>query len=188
MSVGERVKSIRTERGMTVAALADLTGLSKGLISQVENNKTSPSIATLEKIAEGLKVPAAYLLLKACEAIQVVRSGERMVYRFGPDGLKVEILSGHSPHSLKAVLVEFPPGTTTGCDAHAHGGEEFHLILEGEILAEQGDRSVVLKTGDAFHWKGCIPHRIKNVGETTARVLAVTSASMGEVLGQETEI
>lgn len=188
MSVGDRIKSMRLARGLTVAALAELTGLSKGLISQVENDKTSPSLATLEKLAEGLGTPAAYLLLKADERIAVVRRTDRPFSLHGPDQIKVEVLSGRTARSLKAVLVEFPPGTQTGCANHAHGGEEFHFVLEGRVTAIQGDEEVVLEAGDAFHWKGCIPHRVLNAGDTVARVLAVTSASMSQVLGEESEL
>lgn len=187
MQVGHRIKTLRNTQGMSLAALAEQTGLSKALISQIETEKTSPSLATLERLADGLGVPAAYLLLKAEERIQVVRAGERPVYTFGPDRIEVQILSGRTARHLKAIVAEMPPGTATGNAAHAHGGEEFHLVLEGRIEATQGDESVVLEAGDAFHWKGCIPHRVVNIGPGVARVLAVTSASMMEVIGEESE-
>lgn len=188
MQVGERIKAIRAAQGLTVGALAERTGLSKGLISQVENDKTSPSLATLERLAEGLGVPAAYLLFQPEERMQVVRAPDRAEYRFGPDQLKVAVLSGRTARHLKAVLVELPAGTATGCDSHAHGGEEFHLVLEGRIEAIQGDQSATLEAGDAFHWKGCIPHRVVNPGPGPARVLAVTSGSVMEVVGEESDL
>jgi transcriptional regulator with XRE-family HTH domain len=188
MQVGDRIKAVRNSIGLSVGALAERSGLSKALISQIENGKTSPSLSTLDRLADSLGVPAAYLLIKPDERIQVVRSGERLVYRFGIDQINVEVLSGRTARHLKAILVGFPPGTSTGNEAHAHGGEEFHFVLEGRILAIQGDEEVELEAGDAFHWKGCIPHRVINRGEATARVLAVTSASLMEVMGEESEI
>lgn len=188
MQIGDRIKTVRNSVGLSVAALAERTGLSKALISQIENDKTSPSLSTLNRLAEGLGVSAAYLLIKPTERIQVVRSSERPVYTFGADRIAVQVLSGREARHLKAVLVEFPPGTATGNEAHAHGGEEFHLVLEGRVEATQGDESVVLETGDAFHWKGCIPHRVVNIGTGVARVLAVTSATMMEVIGEESEV
>lgn len=185
MLVGSHIKALRTVRAMTVAALATQTGLSKGLISQVENDKTSPSLATLDRIAKGLDVPVSYLLIKPEEGIQVVRASERAVYQHGPDQLRVEVLSGRTARNLKAIVVEFPPGTNTGCQPHSHGGEEFHLVLEGTIEASSGLDTVKLETGDAFHWKGCTPHRIVNAGDGVARILAVTSGSVGEVIGEE---
>jgi transcriptional regulator with XRE-family HTH domain len=184
MQIGERVKAVRTGLGLTVGALAERSGLSKALISQIENDKTSPSLTTLERLARGLDVPAAYLLLQPDEQIQVVKAEERPVYRFGADQIKVEVLSGRTARHLKAILVEFPPGTATGDESHAHGGEEFHLLLQGRLQAFQGERMVELKAGDAFHWKGCIPHRVVNPGQEIAQVLVVTSATMLEAMGE----
>jgi transcriptional regulator with XRE-family HTH domain len=151
MQVGDRIKTVRNSLGLSIGALAECSGLSKALISQIENDKTSPSLSTLDRLADGLGVPVAYLLIKPDERIQAVRAGERLVYRFGADQIKVEVLSGRTARHLKAVLVEFPPGTSTGNEAHAHGGEEFHFVLEGQILAIQGDESVELEAGDSFH-------------------------------------
>lgn len=175
--VGDQVRAVRTQRGLTVGALAEKCGLSKGLISQVENGKTSPSITTLERIAAGLGVPAAYLLLRPEQRVQVVRAGERTQVRYGPDRLKLEWLTTRSSRQLKAVLVEMEPGSSSGDPTHAHKGEEFHLVLEGQVRAEQGGDIVTLKAGDAFHWFGCIPHRVVNVGDSAARVLVVTFAT-----------
>lgn len=188
MLVGERIKSIRIGRGLTVASLADRTGLSKGLISQVENDKTSPSLSTLAKIAEGLGVPPAYLLMQAEEGIAVVRGGERSVYQFGPDQIKVELLTCRSAKQLRAVLVEFLPGTSTGEDSHAHPGEEWALVLEGRLQVVQGEHSVVVEPGDAWSWKGCVPHRVINVGESIARVISVTSNASSDNFSDESEM
>jgi len=185
MLVGSHIKAFRIGRGMTVAALAAQTGLSKGLISQIENDKTSPSLATLDRIAQGLDVPVSYLLLRPADGIQVVRAAERAIYQHGPDQLRVEVLSGRTARNLKAVVVEFPPGTNTGCEPHSHGGEEFHFVLEGTVEAFSGRDKVKLEVGDSFHWRGCTPHRIVNVGDGTARILAVTSGSVGELIGEE---
>jgi len=187
LTVGDRIKAARTGRGLTVGALAERTGLSKGLISQVENDKTSPSLVTLERLAEGLGVPAAYLLLKDEERIQVVRANERPQINFGCDKVKVEVLSGRAARHLKAMLVELPVGICTGNEGHAHGGEEFSLVLEGRVQVTQGDETVVMDPGDAFHLKGCIPHRVANVGNTTARIISVATASMLEVIGEDTQ-
>lgn len=188
MQVGARLKSLRIGQGLTVGALAEQTSLSKGLISQIENDKVSPSLASLERLAQGLSVPVAYLLLRPADAIQVMRANQRPVYRVpveggrGPDQLRVEVLYDGS-RNLKAALIELPPGTVSGCDSHAHPGEEFHLVLEGRVRAMQAEQAVDLDTGDAWHWHGCTPHRVANIGEGTARLLVITSASMAEGVG-----
>lgn len=142
------------------------TGLSKGFISNVENNNTSPSINTLNTIASFLGVPLPYLLLEKKHNMRVVRNNSRRKSSF--NGLKIEHLT--SKGGLRMMMVEFPPGTTIG-EPHSHEGEECHLILEGKILAEQGEDSVIVEAGDSFSWNASVPHYVKNVGDVKAVVL-----------------
>lgn len=71
MDIGATIRAIRKRKNITIAQICDTTGLSQGFMSQVETNKTSPSIATLENIAQALKVPLAYLLLKKKNACRL---------------------------------------------------------------------------------------------------------------------
>lgn len=129
-------------------------------MSQVETNKTSPSIATLENIAEALEVPLAYLLLK---------KEERMQTSSGPDELKVSHLA--TTKHVRMMIVEIPPGSSTGEKPRAHEGEEVHLVMKGQIFAEQGEEGVILTEGDSFSWNACTPHKVKNIGEETALIM-----------------
>lgn len=181
MSLGTRIRVTRNQKGITLQEIADRTGLSKGFICQLENDKSSPSLHALEKIAGALNVPMAYLFLTPEEQIHVVRAGERQECQYGPDHLRVQLLSANR-RVLKMIVVEFPPNTATGGDSHAHDGEECHYVLEGTIRASQGDQQVVLTVGDSFHWNGFLPHRIENLGTSLARVLCVTQAAMEDVL------
>lgn len=180
MSLGARIRLTRTQKGITLQELSDRSGLSKGFICQLENDKSSPSLQALEKIAGALAVPMAYLFLTSEERIHVVREAERPEYRTGPEGLQVQLLSANR-RNLKMMLVELPPGATLGGENHAHEGEECHLIVEGSIRATQGNESVLLKAGDSLHWNGFIPHRMENAGTTVAKVLCVTSGHMDDI-------
>ncbi|MFC0211401.1 helix-turn-helix domain-containing protein [Paenibacillus chartarius] len=169
MDIGSTIRSIRKRKNITIAQICEETGLSQGFMSQVETNKTSPSIATLESIAKALKVPLAYLLLRKEERMQIVRKDERRMTSSGPDRLKVGHLS--ATKNVRMMLVELPPGTSTGEQPHAHEGEEVHLVISGKIYAEQGEDSAEFFEGDSFSWNACIPHSVRNVGEETAVVL-----------------
>lgn len=142
------------------------TGLSKGFISNVENNNTSPSINTLQTIASFLEVPLPYLLLEKNQHMRVVRKDARMTSSF--NDLQIEHIS--SMGGLKIRSVEFPPGASIG-DAHAHEGEECHLVLEGKVLAEQGEDSIILEEGDSFSWNASVPHTVTNIGDGKSVVL-----------------
>lgn len=180
-SLGARIRQTRTQRAITLQELSDRSGLSKGFICQLENDKASPSLQALEKLSTGLGVPIAFLFLTAEEKIHVVRESERQEYRIGPEGLLVEMLSAHR-RNLKMLVMHIPAGSSTGGEGHAHEGEECHLVLEGTVRATQGNESYVLKVGDSFHWNGFVPHRIENIGQVMAKVLSVTSGAMETML------
>ncbi|MFC4303236.1 helix-turn-helix domain-containing protein [Cohnella boryungensis] len=169
MDIGSTIRTIRQRKKITIAQICAETGLSQGFMSQVETNKTSPSIATLDNIANALKVPLTYLLMKKDERMSIVRKEERKTTTSGSESLKVEHLC--SSKTLKLRLVEFPPGASTGETPHAHKGEEVHMVIRGKMLAEQGEDSALLEEGDSFSWNACIPHRVTNVGDETGLVL-----------------
>ncbi|WP_410511228.1 XRE family transcriptional regulator [Paenibacillus sp. BR2-3] len=169
MDIGSTIRSIRKRKNITIAQICDATGLSQGFMSQVETNKTSPSISTLENIALALKVPLAYLLLKKEDRMGIVRKNERRITTSGAENLKVEHLS--STKNVRMRLVEFPPGASTGDEPHAHEGEEVHLVIKGRIYAEQGEDAAEFGEGDSFSWNACTPHVVRNIGDDTAIVL-----------------
>jgi transcriptional regulator with XRE-family HTH domain len=182
MSLGARIRLTRTQKSITLQELSDRSGLSKGFICQLENDKASPSLQALEKLSSGLGVPIAYLFLSTSDKVHVVRENERQEYRVGgPEGPLVQLLSG-SRRNLKMMLMTIPPGMGTGGENHAHEGEECHWVLEGTVRYTQGGESVVLYPGDSLHWNGFVPHMLENVGPGAARVLCVTSGTMEEML------
>ncbi|WP_102349053.1 helix-turn-helix domain-containing protein [Bacillus sp. Marseille-P3661] len=166
MDIGSKIRAIRNRKKITIAQMCEETGLSKGFISNVENNNTSPSIQTLQTIATFLDVPLPYLLLEKKQHMRVVRKAERSYTT--TNNYKVEHIASRG--GLRMVSVEFPPGAELG-ESHAHEGEECHLILEGKVLAQQGEDSYILETGDSFSWNASVPHFVKNIGEETAFVL-----------------
>lgn len=181
MSLGNRIRQTRTHKGITLQELSERSGLSKGFICQLENDKASPSLQALERLSSSLGVPIAFLFLSDEEKIHVVRAHERQGYSVGGDGLNVQFLSARG-RNLKMMMIELAPGASTGGDNHAHEGEECHLVIEGMVRYMQGTESVVLTAGDSLHWNGYIPHRVENCGTTTSRLLCVTSGSMEHML------
>lgn len=165
LDIGAKIRAIRNRKKITISQMCEGTGLSKGFISNVENNNTSPSINTLSTIATFLDVPLPYLLLEKKQHMRVVRKEERTNSSF--NHLKIEHLA--SKGGLRTMIVEFPPGTSIG-EPHSHEGEECHLVLEGKILAEQGEDSFIVEEGDSFSWNASVPHYVKNIGDSKAVV------------------
>ncbi|WP_226037613.1 helix-turn-helix domain-containing protein [Aquibacillus saliphilus] len=172
MDIGTTIKSIRNRKKITIAQMSEGTGLSKGFISNMENNNTSPSINTLHAVAQFLSIPLPYLLLEKDQRMRIVRKDEREFTTHNKHNLKVEHLT--SKGGLQMKRVTFPPQASTGDAPHAHEGEESHLVLQGKILAEQGEDSVILEEGDSFSWNASVPHFAKNIGDELAVVLIAT--------------
>lgn len=169
MDIGSSIRTIRKRKNITIAQICEATGLSQGFMSQVETNKTSPSIATLEGIAKALNVPLAYLLLQKEERMGIIRQADRRITTSGPERLKVAHLSASK--NVRMMIVEMPPGGSTGDAPHAHEGEEVHVVMQGRIYVEQGEDSAELSVGDSFSWNACVPHVVRNIGDELAIVL-----------------
>ncbi|MDP4164573.1 MAG: XRE family transcriptional regulator [Bacillota bacterium] len=168
MNIGSKIRAIRNRKKITIAQMCEETGLSKGFISNVENNNTSPSISTLQAIASFLKVPLPYLLLENEQHMKVNRKRERKYTTTNEGSLIIEHLA--SKAGLRMMQVTVPPGASTG-EKIAHEGDECHLVLQGKILAEQGEDSFIIEEGDTFSWNASVPHFVKNIGDIPAIVL-----------------
>lgn len=178
MQLGKKIRDLRLRRGLTVQQLAEATGLSKGFISQVENSRTSPSLATLQDLARALETSVAYLVVEEEQVPYVVRAGERPCLQIGGNTSRVEVLSAQPKRNLELILCELPPGVTAGDKRHYHHGEEVVLVTEGRVSITCGEHVLMLEPGDSCHYDGRVPHALENAGEVTAKVLiAMTPAA-----------
>jgi transcriptional regulator with XRE-family HTH domain len=178
MQMGKKIRDLRLRRGLTVQQLAGATGLSKGFISQVENHRTSPSLATLHDLARALSTSAAYLVVEEDQVPCVVRAGERPSVLVGGNTSRVEVLSARPKRNLELIQIELPAGLEAGDHRHYHHGEQCLLCVEGQVRLTCGDHIIELAPGDSCHFDGRVPHAMENRGTGTARVLiAMTPAA-----------
>jgi transcriptional regulator with XRE-family HTH domain len=180
MQLGKKIRDLRCRRGLTVQQLAAASSLSKGFISQVENDRTSPSLATLRDLARALDTTVAYLVVEDDQAPHVVRGRERPVVPSQPTRSRIEVLSAQPRRNLELLHVELPPGGSAGSEQHFHYGEECLLCLEGRVKVTCGDHDLMLEAGDSCHYEGRVPHTIENVGPTAARILIATTPATFE--------
>ncbi len=171
MKLGKKIRSIRLSRGKSIPEVAGASGLSRGFISQVENERASPSISSLEKIAAALDVPLPYLLLREEDEPRIIHRSQRHRVRLGEKGVNVEVLTPYGQNAVEMICMRIPPGATSSRVHRAHEGKECHLVVEGEVQANYGGRVYNLKEGDSFIWDGSVPHRLRNVGRKTAVVI-----------------
>jgi transcriptional regulator with XRE-family HTH domain len=171
MNLGKRLAELRRKRGLATGELAARAKVTSGFISQVEHNRTSPSLATLQRVAAALDVPLTYLLLEDDLHPQVVRQHERQVIPLGQEGLCASLVSPLLSRELELVVLDLPRGTVSWPQSRSHEGQECHLVLRGTIRAYYGDESYLLEEGDSILWDGTVPHRMENVGDGAAQLL-----------------
>jgi transcriptional regulator with XRE-family HTH domain len=169
--VGMQIRRLRTDRGLTLAQVSNLTGLNVGYLSQVETDKASPSLETLAALAEAFAVPISWLLVDAAPPPRIVRRADRRVEARG-DAFRLEEVDGGHARNLRIVEGIIAPGARSSLMSDS--GEEHHLVLEGRIRLRQGDFVADLGPGDYLVWDGTFPHEGENTGATPARVLIMT--------------
>src|SRR5439155_2149480 len=158
MQLGKRIRDLRFRRGLTVQQLAEASGLSKGFISQVENDRTSPSLATLRDLARALETSIAFLVIEDDQKPHVVRERERPRFQFGNNGSSVEILSAQPKRNLELLMADLPLGSSTGGNRPYQQGEICLVCLGGQVRFSTGGHTVVLEPGDSCHYDGRAPH------------------------------
>ena len=181
-SVGPRVKALREAMGLSLRDLAERSGVSAPMLSQVERGETSPTLAVAAKIAAGLELSLSQLLrLDEGRHVVVVRSGERRARR--RLGHLVEELSPPLPgqradvsvHTLEAGAATGGPGDPP---MHEPGARETAVVLEGSIdLLIDGERHE-LREDDSVTFDADLPHHFENNAGSEARFLAVVAAGL----------
>lgn len=171
VNVGARLKALRTERNLSQRDLAASSGVTNGMISMIEQNKHSPSVATLNRITDALGVSFGDFFSSGDDA-----AAERKIF-FSPDELtrlvdgklELRVVAGDRRSKALQILHEvYQPGGDTGPDMLSHPGEEGGVIISGEIEVIVGDTHRILRAGDAYYFDSQIPHRFRNIGSTPA--------------------
>ena len=169
--VGDRIRRRRRDRGLTLAQVAQASGLNVGYLSQLENDKASPSLETLAALADALDVPIAWFLLDQSLAPRVVRATDRPRRRMSRDEPAMTQVDGGVARDIAIFEGTMPVGYRTGL--HAHPGDEHHLVLEGRVLITQGETTVEAGRGDYVLLDGTLPHDAATLGDVPARLVII---------------
>src|SRR4029079_11673055 len=172
LQLGPRIRALRQARGDTLRELAQRAGVTESFLSQVEREVTSPSIASVQRIARALDLAIAELFVEEAPLGRVVRRGERR--RIVYPGLKAvdEFLTSGLDGRLQVILSTIEPGGGTGDEPYAHDSdEEVVLVLSGRLELWVADEHHVLEEGDTATYSSRLKHWNRNTGDTTAVVL-----------------
>ncbi|HEY6015002.1 MAG TPA: cupin domain-containing protein [Candidatus Limnocylindrales bacterium] len=172
LQLGARIRTLRQARRLTLRDVSERAGVTESFLSQVEREVTSPSIATVQRIARALDLSIAQLFADEPESGRVVRREARR--RIAYPGLKAvdEFLTSNMAGRLQVILSTIEPGGGTGDEPYTHDSdEEVVIVLEGSLDLWVGAEHYRLEAGDALTHSSRIPHRNTNPGPGIARVL-----------------
>ena len=175
MNIGQKIKRRRIELGLTQEELAMRTELSKGFISQLERNQTSPSIATLTDILEALGTNLSSFFAQLEQEKVVFHETDMFENEEKDSGRKLLFLVPNAQkNALEPILLKLAPGAGSE-EQGPHEGEEFGYCLSGSVTLHLGEQKHKVKKGDAFCFKPKSAHKIVNTAKKPADILWVVT-------------
>lgn len=183
LCLGSKIRKLRQRRSLTLQDVSDLSGLSKSLLSQIENDASAPPIPTLMRIAKALGVRISHFFRQDenADRISVIRQGDRQqsvnLPHNRPDRLGYRYVPLAHPltnQHMEPFWVHIEARKVEDEDAFfQHSGEEFLYVLEGRLEFKGGDKTIVIEPGDSLYFDSSLPHRVRNLGRSPASALAV---------------
>ncbi len=176
---GRQLHELRRARGLTLKELSLASGLSIGLLSQLERGISAPTIRSLQAVSRALKIPPGWFFQSRVggdpgEQSIVVRRGRGRLMAFSDDFRK-ELVTPDLSGALEGLLVTIGPGGSSGPRPYEHPGEEMGYVLSGEIELWVDEEHFHLRAGDSFRFRSERPHRFANPGTKAAQVLWVVT-------------
>jgi XRE family transcriptional regulator, regulator of sulfur utilization len=167
-SLGERVQSLRTDRGLTLRELADRSDVSVSMLSSVERGEKAPTVVVLDRIASGLDVTLASLVAGPDVERVIVRRAADQDRVDEPGGWQRTILTPVVPGvNFEWIRSTLPPGCDAGSfPAYAAGSHEFVAVASGTLTLTVGERELTLSAGDSVYFAADTPHGYANRGQT----------------------
>jgi transcriptional regulator with XRE-family HTH domain len=177
-ALGPALRQARASRGLSLAAVAAQTGVSRSLLSLIENGRSDITLRKLSLLADLYEVRISELLGSGRddECVAVVRHGEMPTLHSSEDRVDMHLLVPDGARAMMGLLIEIGPGGGAQ-ERMSHAGEELIHVLDGRIVLEvTGSKTVELNAGDSAYYPSDRGHRITNPGEaTTARVIVVAT-------------
>ena len=176
MDIGRKLKELRLSNDLTLEELASRSELTKGFLSQVERNLTSPSVSTLEDILEALGTSLSEFFLPDKEEKVVFHTTD--FFEDEHDEYTIEwIIPNAQKNDMEPILLTIQPGQKSKL-MEAHSGEEFGYVLKGNIVLVRDNKKYKLKAKETFYINGKYSHYIENSSSSEAKILWVTTPPM----------
>jgi transcriptional regulator with XRE-family HTH domain len=174
VNVGKCLRNLRTERDLSIRNLAEQSGLNANTLSLIENGKSSPSVSTLQQLANALNVPiTAFFKSDAPKnKVSYQKAGQRPLVAFNRGTLE-DLGAGLTLRGGQPFIVNLEPKAGSGSSPIVHTGHEFVYCLEGHLSYQIEGEKYLLEPGDSLLFEAHLPHSWKNIGDTPLRSILV---------------
>lgn len=173
-SVGQRLREIRGRRRLSMRSLAEISGLNINTLSLIENQHTSPSVSTLQQLAQSLQVSITEFFETDQGSKKLVhqKHGKRPHAVFEHSTME-DLAAGMPRFGAEPIIVTLEPDADSGNKPIVHTGREFVYCLDGRIAYMVDNETFLLESGDSLIFEAYLPHHWKNVDSTPSRALLV---------------
>jgi len=171
-AIGPRLRQLRKRKARSLAQVAEAVGISVGFLSAIERSQMSASVGTLRRLARYYKTNILDFFDAAEKNGRVVHPDKRKVLEAGP-GVRMELLAWGNT-VMEPHLFRIAPNAGSG-ESYTHEGEEFLLVMRGELKIALADEEFHLKAGDSFYFESPTPHHWRNPGRSETWVLWVNT-------------
>ncbi|WP_274366089.1 helix-turn-helix domain-containing protein [Paenibacillus thermotolerans] len=172
--VGKNLQAIRKSRGLSLDGAAELTGVSKAMLGQIERGDSNPTISVLWRIVSGLRISFTTLIEDTESEVTVVSADTLEPFVEEDGAYRAFPLFPYNPRTkFESYLVEIDPGCSHASEAHNDGVEEYIFIQKGALELSFGDETYTAKEGSSMHFAANRAHTYRNTGEETARFYTV---------------
>ena len=172
--LGERIKRKREMLNLPLSDLSKKVGVSASALSQIENSKAFPSIVTLKNIANNLFTTVGELIgeNESLTKNPLIKAADIKFVKVNSSGTSLFLLSHHeSSKQMEPYIIKFVENSDSFDIMHNHPGQEFIHILEGKMMITLDNTQYILEKGDNCYFNSNIPHALKNIHTSSARVL-----------------
>jgi transcriptional regulator with XRE-family HTH domain len=171
--MGARLREIRERFGLSQRGLASRGGVTNGMISLVEKNRSSPSVATLKKILDVFPMSLAEFFApgQAEAPATFFRASDLVEIAGGPISYR-QVGASLQDRALQILHERLEPGADTGAAMIRHEGEEGGVVVRGEIEVTVGMSTRILRAGDAYAFRSSVPHRFRNLGREVCEIVS----------------
>ncbi len=171
MQIGAKIRQVRMGQGLTLRQVAEKVGLTRAAISQIERDRSNPSIGTLKAIADALGITMGSLFDTTHPPRSLLVQPSQRKVLSPRRGITYYLLTPDLNGRVQFILSEYQVGASTGDVHYTHPGEECGLVLQGRLELQVGDETYVLKAGESIRFDCAIPHRLTNIGKTLLRCI-----------------